>query len=169
MRPENLRVLRDALSVAVRRAAETGASTPEIVATFRREQRATVDLVGSSLIDMALSRLVSDVAKRRGERRVAPSQIDLFGARLSELLTVPKSADGLGRSTQWRRFGSLRHSFGKKVVTDHLELRRRQDRYLDFEKIIQLSEPFVTSPDMTIDQAYGLYLAAESSSGAGRG
>jgi hypothetical protein len=167
MRPENLRVLRDALSVAVRKAAETGASTREIVETFRREQRAIVDLVSSSLINMALSRLVSDVAKRRGEKRVSPSQIDMFGARLNELLTVPRAADGSGRATYWRRFGSLRHSFGKTIVNEHLELQRRQDRFEDFQTIIQLSEPFVTSPDTTIDQAYGRYLES-SSSGTGK-
>jgi hypothetical protein len=169
MKPVNLHVLRDALSVAVRSAAETGASTPEIVARFRRDQRAIVDMVSSALINMALTRLVSDVAKRRGGKPVTPSQIDMFGARLGELLTVPKSADGSGRATDWRRFGSLRYSFGKKVVSDHLELRRRQDKYEDFQIIIELSEPFVTDPDMTIDQAYGLYLASISSSGAGSG
>jgi hypothetical protein len=171
VRRENLHVLRDSLLVAIRNAAETGvkSSTPEIVAAFRKNNRALVDLVSSALIDMALTRLVSDVAKRRGKKRVAPSQIDMFGARLGELLTVPKSPDGIGRPTQWRRFGSLRHSFAKRVVTDHLELRRRQDKYQDYDEIIRLSEPFVGSPDMSVDEAYALYLASQAGSGSGSG
>jgi hypothetical protein len=157
--------LRDSLSTAVRLAAETGASTPEIIAKFRRENPDLIRIVTPTLISMALTRLVSDVAKRRGrkKKRDLPGQVDMFGARLGELLTVPKSADGSGRATDWRRFGSLRHTFAKKVVDDHLELKRRQDKFSDFSEILKLSEPFAT-PDMSVDQAYALYL--ESAGGA---
>ena len=155
------------MAVAVRTAAETGASTPEIVSKFRRDNPALISLVSSALINMALTRLVSDVAKRRGrkKKREAIGQADMFGMRLGELLTVPKFADGSGRSTDWRRFGSLRHTFAKKVVDDHLELKRKQDKFFDFAEILRLSEPFAT-PDMSVDQAYALYL---ESAGGGAG
>jgi hypothetical protein len=169
MRRENIRVLRDALSVALRKAAETGASTPEIVEAFRRDNKALVDTISSALINMALTRLVSDVSKRRGGKRIVPTQRDLFGARLGELLTVPKSADGKGRATNWRRFGSLRIEFAKRVVTDHLELRRRQDKFNDFDEIIRLSEPYAPSPDTSVDDAYALYLADEDKKSASGG
>jgi len=166
MKQKDLRQLRDRLLVAVRDAAETGASTNEIVATFRNKNRHLVELVTTALVDISLARLVSNVAKRRGAKRLVPSQQDLFGTRLSELLTVPESADGKGRSTQWRRFGSLKVSFAKRVVNSQLELRRKQDKFRDFEEIIALCEPYAKkSPDMSVDDAYALYVAANSATG----
>lgn len=167
MKVRDLTLLRDTMSAAVRAAAEKGASTPEIVSKFIRDNPALIAACSKTLINMALTRLVSDVAKRRGrkKKRVAAGQVDLFGVRLGELLTVPKSADGSGRATDWRRFGSLKHAFAKTVVNDHLEMKRKQDKFFDFDEILRLSEPFA-KPGMSVDQAYALYL---ESAGGGAG
>jgi predicted RNA-binding Zn ribbon-like protein len=156
MSKDKFKEVRDDLNAVARQlaASENGASAREIVAAFRKDRAQLIRAASEMLIDMALTRLVGDVIKRRADKEINTDQNELFTRVMTDIVAVPTSGSGAGRRDRYRTIGTLSVAFAEQMVRHHLEVRRRKkDRFDDYKEVIDFVRASGASDDMTINQA----------------
>jgi hypothetical protein len=167
MRKGQLTELRNDLNAVARQLAASGngATAREIVEAFHKERPALIHAASRFLIDTALTRLVGDVIKRRADKNIDIEQSELFERTIADIIAVSSSATGAGRRDHYRVVGSLPVNLAVQMVKHHLETRRRKkDRFDTYKEVLDFISPYVTSDEMTVNEA----LAAARAQGVKR-
>lgn len=137
-----------------------GSATPtrDIVAAFREAHAAEIDAAASSLFDLALTKLVDEVSRRR--KGSDPAQGDLFrGASMPRAIVVEVFHGGRVKRAR-KPFTSVTFAEAEGYLTRKLPERKpRQDRGV--QAILERIRPHMTSPDQTIAEGIAAADAAE--------
>lgn len=146
--------LRSLLSATTREMGSKGATSKDIVAAFRKKYPSQIGNVSDQLIDIALTKLISEVSNRR-PKGIAAGQIEMFSEYGVPGMIAIRVADEAGVRYVHKTLAKTLISEVKQYLNDHAKPRAvSTEERRELRRLVKDLEPYKKSDASTLEECW---------------